>query len=432
MNKSTALLLATLAIGPTLSARDLQDLSYGSSATFEVLTWNIEWFPKNGQTTISAVGEVIQALDVDVMALQEINDTAKLQQLVDTLPGFEAYYESSWPAGLAYVYKSDTIQVVDAYEIYTTQPYWSAFPRSPMVMELKFDGHDIVVINNHYKCCGDGVLNLNDLGDEETRRYTATNLLKTYIDTNLAGDRVIVLGDLNDDLADAPSNNVFQGILGDSAHYDFVDLGIASGSISNWSYPGWPSHLDHILITDELFGAVTDPAADVRTIRIDDVLPGGWSEYDSKISDHRPVAMKIPLGSGCPAATLATETVRVGSPPNPSALLPGVTGSPVIGSTWDPVITHTTFLPTAVTDFLILAAQPANLPSGPGTFLCDVSGASPFLLLTRPAGTKFMLPIPADCGLVGLTLCAQGASTDASSVGLTNALDFTIGTYEGN
>ena len=34
---------------------------------------------------------------------------------------------------------------------------------------------------------------------------------------------------------------------------DFVDLEIAYGSSTNWSYPTWPSHLDHICITNELF-----------------------------------------------------------------------------------------------------------------------------------------------------------------------------------
>ena len=30
-------------------------------------------------------------------------------------------------------------------------------------------------------------------------------------------------------------------------------MDIAYSSSSNWSYPSWPSHLDHILLTNELF-----------------------------------------------------------------------------------------------------------------------------------------------------------------------------------
>lgn len=28
----------------------------------------------------------------------------------------------------------------------------------------------------------------------------------------------------------------------------FADMGIAMGSPSDWSYPTWPSHLDHLLL----------------------------------------------------------------------------------------------------------------------------------------------------------------------------------------
>ena len=57
--------------------------------------------------------------------------------------------------------------------------------------------------------------------------------------------------------------------------------------------PNWPSHLDHILVTNEIFSGFD--SISVQTIKIDEYLEGGWSEYDQNISDHRPVAIKIPL-----------------------------------------------------------------------------------------------------------------------------------------
>ena len=160
-----------------------------------------------------------------------------------------------------------------------------------MVMDLNFAGGNYFIINNHFKCCGDGVLDLNDEFDEENRRYTAMNLLKAYIDENLSNEKVIVLGDLNDDISEPHLNNVFQDVLNDSDSYQFVDLSIAQGNSSEWSFPNWPSHLDHILITNELFEGLD--SIEVRTIKIDDYIDGGWDEYDQNISDHRPVAMKI-------------------------------------------------------------------------------------------------------------------------------------------
>jgi len=36
-----------------LSGQDLEDLDFGTDSTFEILTWNIEWFPKNGEITVN-------------------------------------------------------------------------------------------------------------------------------------------------------------------------------------------------------------------------------------------------------------------------------------------------------------------------------------------------------------------------------------------
>jgi len=278
-----------------LNGQDLDELYFGTDETFEVMTWNIEWFPKNNQITVDYVTQIIQALDVDILAIQEVDDTDMFNQMLNGLPEYTGYLESEWFAGLAYIYKTDIIEINDIYEIYTTSPYWSAFPRSPMVMDLNFMGENIFIINNHFKCCGDGIMNLDDLGDEETRRYTASNLLKEYIDINLPNENVIVLGDLNDILTDTLENNVFQMIINDSENYLFSDMEIAESSSANWSYPTWPSHLDHILITNELFDELDN--SDIQTIKIDEYIDGGWNEYDQNISDHRPVAIKLDFGS---------------------------------------------------------------------------------------------------------------------------------------
>ena len=275
-----------------LTAQSIQDLSFGTEATLDLMTWNIEQFPKNGETTVTYVKDIIEALDVDIVALQEVNDISNFNQMVASMSDYEGYLQSSFFAGLAYLYKPDVIQINAIYEIYTASEYWSYFPRSPMVMDLTYKGERFIVINNHFKCCGDGILDLNDMGDEETRRFIATDYIKLYIDTNFPDDKVIVLGDLNDSLTDDSQNNVFQNIL-DDPQYAFADLAIANGSSLDWSYPTWPSHLDHILITDELFSEFEHVNSDIQTLKLEDYLSGGWQVYDATISDHRPVALKL-------------------------------------------------------------------------------------------------------------------------------------------
>ncbi|MHC4261541.1 MAG: endonuclease/exonuclease/phosphatase family protein [Planctomycetota bacterium] len=423
-------LLAMAALSVDSSAQTLSDLSFGTEETFDMVTWNIEWFPKNGQLSINGVRDVIEALDADVLALQEIDDTDDLQDIVDSLPGYEAFYESSWFAGLAYVYDTSTVQVQSMYEIYTTSPYWSPFPRSPVVMELTFNGEEIVVINNHFKCCGDGFLDLTDPGDEEFRRMTASNLLKSYVDTNFADKRVIITGDLNDLLTDQPSNNVFQSFFDAPWDYSFADLAIAQGSSADWSFPNWPSHLDHVLITDELFEEFAATTGAIETIHVEDYLSGGWSQYDSTISDHLPVGIRLPVGDGttsCTNQVASSETFRMGVPANPFAFIPSPTAPPVVGQVWGPQVNHAVFQPAAILDFVVIATGVTNLPSAMGTILCDLGSAN--VVLSKAPGDTFAIPIPETCSIAGAPLFAQVASFGMDSVELSNGLDIVIGTF---
>ncbi|MBT3612446.1 MAG: hypothetical protein HN522_05850 [Flavobacteriales bacterium] len=286
------LLIILLISTQFLNAQNLNNLSFGTDSTFEVISWNIEWFPKNGQTTADSVKTIIQSLTADVYALQEIDDTTLLKQVISTIPGYVCHFKSSYYGGLAYVYNTNTVQVNKKYEIYTYQPFWNAFPRSPQVLELTFNNEDYVIINNHFKCCGNGSLNINDPNDEEMRRFTAVTLLKQYIDSLFIDERVIIAGDLNDILTDSVNNNVFQSIIDDTLNYMFADFPIALGNPIDFSYPSWPSHLDHILISNELFADFYKPNSVLSCIRIDDYM-SNWTAYDNNISDHRPVGLKL-------------------------------------------------------------------------------------------------------------------------------------------
>ncbi len=306
-----------LLVGLSTSGQTIEDLAFGTDTTFEVMTWNIEWFPKNGQVTVDYVIDIIEALDVDLIAIQEVDDVTEFEQMMENLISYDGYLESAWFAGLAYIYKPAIIQINDIYEIYTTSPYWSPFPRSPMVMDLNYENERIIVINNHFKCCGDELLDLTNPDDEETRRYYASNLLKEYIDTHFPNENVIVLGDLNDILSDNPQNNVFQLILDDVENYLFTDYEIAMGDNSEWSYPTWPSHLDHILITNELFDDFENDSSIISTIKIDEYLTGSWWEYEENISDHRPVALKLDMNSNIGLTDLTLTTPYFSNYPNP-------------------------------------------------------------------------------------------------------------------
>ncbi len=314
--KALQFIICLLLLGHTAFAQDFEELEFGTNSTFEVATWNIEWFPKNGQTTVDYVVDIIEALDIDVLAIQEVDDVGEFEQMMEALDDYEGYLESTWFAGLAYIYKSDVIQINELYEIYTTSPYWSPFPRSPMVMDLNYGDERIIVINNHFKCCGDGTLELSDTDDEETRRFTASSLLKEYIDLNFPNENVIMLGDLNDNLTDSPENNVFQPFFDEDDNL-FVDYEIALSADSAWSYPTWPSHLDHIMISNELFDEFENDSSCIETISIDEYFPGGWWTYENNVSDHRPVALKLKLDTELGLESPSSQASMFRNSPNP-------------------------------------------------------------------------------------------------------------------
>ena len=283
----------------------LDDLFFGTDSTFEVVTWNIQNFPKAGITTANYVVQVIMAIDADVFALQEIESSSYFDYVVsqlnekDTLSTWDGYQANSadYNINLAFVYKTNVVQMEAVYELFDTMYVWyRPFPRRPLVMEMYYNSELLYIINNHFKAFGDGFINLEDEWDEETRRLEASTLLEEYIDQNLQTDNVILLGDLNDDITDSQQNNVFLPFIEKPDKYKFTDMYIAGGSSSNWSWQGWnssypPSHLDHILITNELFDEYENST--VQTILVDHYLDGGWHEYKESISDHRPVGMKF-------------------------------------------------------------------------------------------------------------------------------------------
>ncbi|MGB0863799.1 MAG: endonuclease/exonuclease/phosphatase family protein [Saprospiraceae bacterium] len=318
--KKLYIVIILFAIMPQLIAqKSLENLSFGTDSTFEVITWNIEWFPKNGSVTVDSVRKIVEALDADIIACQEIGDTNIWKQMVDSLDGYETYFQTNWYAGLAYLYKTNSVQIQDYYEIYETSPYWNAFPRAPKVLEVIFNNQLFIIINNHYKCCGDGFLNLGNTSDEEDRRYRAMNLLKTYMDDNFGNDNVILTGDLNDILTDNAQNNVFQNIIDDSTNYYFADMDIAQGLPFGWSYPNWPSHLDHILITNELFDELDKSSTSVETIFIENEMVGGFGAYDSKVSDHRPVGIRFVPNPFNVVSTSEKRITELNYAPNPAS-----------------------------------------------------------------------------------------------------------------
>ena len=273
------------------------DLTFGSADSFEIVTWNLHNYPSSS-LSVEYAAQALRAIDADIVALQEIVSGARFQALNDSLAGWSGYRATGAPydQNLALLWKDATVTVIgEPYEIFTDDS--NAFPRSPLVMECSVGGNTLLVVNNHLKASeagDDNIIDFDDSRDNEYRRYIASVLLEEWIRTEHPDEAVIVLGDLNDLLTDNMSNNVFQSMLERPEEYSFADMSLATGPSSGWSWR-YSSHLDHILVTDELFSAVEAAGTEVQTLRMDTYLENAWNEYVTNLSDHLPVALKLPF-----------------------------------------------------------------------------------------------------------------------------------------
>ena len=277
----------------TIPEIELDSLAFGDTLTLDVMTWNIEHFPKHKET-ISYVAQVINAVTPDILGLQEIESDSAFAALIVELNkgsleqwgGFRANSDE-WDTDLAFIYNSDRIIIRSIREIYFEEEYDSPLPRRPLVLECDYKGHSIVVMNNHLKAMP-GEKN-------EVRREAAMELIDKYIVEHYKDDNFIMLGDLNDYITDDEETNVFKVVLDRTDEYAFADMEIAANPEADWSYPYYKyrGHLDHILLSNELFDNFIDHDNDIKVVVIERFMDGGEQSRYDYITDHRPVIVKL-------------------------------------------------------------------------------------------------------------------------------------------
>jgi endonuclease/exonuclease/phosphatase family metal-dependent hydrolase len=254
----------------------------GTSTSLDIVTFNVEGFPKAGYSSVTALAALLKTIDADAVALQEVASEADFIRMANLMPGWSGYFypidNDDW--NLAYLFKDSEIEVsLESARLLFKDDFY-AFPRPPfeIMISHKPSGTDLYLINLHLKCCGGT--------DNENSRRTASQKLKEYLDSQRSDAAVVMLGDYNDEIAsDNESENPFLNFVNDPDDYLFSDLAIAKGTPLWWSYPSWPSHLDHILVTDEL-------AQYVDTTMVVKASPC-YPDYADVLSDHRPVMIRI-------------------------------------------------------------------------------------------------------------------------------------------
>ena len=262
--------------------------SLGKESNLDIMTWNMERFPLKGDSTMKAVAELIQDLDVDIIGVQEIIKIGDFAKMMSWIPEYDFVIsrQSSF-LEQAIIFKKDLFTILSRDEPFAFDDYYFA-GRPPLVVDFLYNcgeiKQEICVVNMHLKCCGDGLY----------RRQQSMKQLYDYLMVRIVKGKnnIIVVGDWNDELQDTGIYQSFSPFINDKENFYFVTERIADDSTQQ-SYPSWPSFLDHILIGSGYFDLFEEKGV-IRSVNIDKWI-GGWESYKNLISDHRPILLSLPL-----------------------------------------------------------------------------------------------------------------------------------------
>jgi endonuclease/exonuclease/phosphatase family metal-dependent hydrolase len=262
--------------------------------TLDVVTWNIEWFgsasndPSDDDLQLSNVIKVVETIDADIYALQEISSPTRFNALVDSLEGYGGFLaDFSQTQETAYLFKRSTIDSLSGVTLTSndgfTQSDW-ANGRYPLMFRfnanINNEQQEIYAFNIHAKAFG-------DQGSYD-QRVAASIELKEYLDRNYASDNVIMLGDYNDEITSSTFNqneSPYKNFLDDS-EYTIISKALEDDGFASQSSG---SFLDHITISSELSDEYF-----TGTERVEN--PSYVGSYLSTTSDHYPVWTRFKFG----------------------------------------------------------------------------------------------------------------------------------------
>ena len=263
---------------------------YGLSNKLDVACWNVEWFgsttngPSNEILQFNNILNVLKSTKIDIWALEEVSDVSVFNQLMDSLPNFKGLVA---PIGqtqkTALLYDTIQFKVLSQNLIITNQYYDFSSGRYPfeVVLSAKNSNDTLVLIVVHLKA---NVGTTVEKQESWQRRKNAAKHLKTYLDTYRANDKVIVLGDFNDDTDTSifiGNATPFDTLLNDSGYYQFLTKTLSLQKTS--STVGYTDMIDHQMISNELFMQYN--SASCKVLRLDSFI----SNYSNTTSDHFPV-----------------------------------------------------------------------------------------------------------------------------------------------
>lgn len=286
-----------------------------NSETFDVVTWNIEWFgdeergPDDTELQYNYVMSVILNLQPDLLAVQEIANSDQFRRLIDDLEGYSGfitnYTHQSQQVG--FIYNTDTVDslfsnLVDSDKGQNSFAWAGRFPLEFVVQARVGNSSRIIyAVVVHAKAFSDP--------ESYNRRVTASQDIKAYFDQSVTPHSpLIFLGDYNDDVIRSTRGTFF-----DSPYKNFLDdpdYTIVTEPLSRLAAESWKrgmrtgSMIDHITVNHHLHDYWLQGSEKVH-------VPDYISDFSNTTSDHRPVYARFDL-SGTLNATSADERRNLG------------------------------------------------------------------------------------------------------------------------
>ncbi|AGC45153.1 putative lipoprotein [Myxococcus stipitatus DSM 14675] len=271
--------------------------------------WNIEWFgdmangPADDALQLTNVQKVLSDANVDIWGLVEVVNSEHFDNLKARLPDYDGFladdsrvadgalHYSPFAQKVGVLFKKNQVQVLGAEVILADVKYLFAF-RPPLRLDLRVQRQgnavDMTVIVLHMKAA--------TTGTDYLRRADASIALKNYLDTTLPTDRVIVLGDWNDDVDTSivvnPATAQFfaspyANFVVDAADYRFTTEPFSLAGVS--STTTYRDFIDHQLISHELELDYLPSSTEV----VRPAIPN----YRTSTSDHYPIISRFEMSA---------------------------------------------------------------------------------------------------------------------------------------
>lgn len=362
------------------------------TATLDLTTWNVEWFgdpsemPANDSLQRANVRRVLDSVEADIIALQEVVNVEMLREVVAEMGGFDMVVSSyQQPQKLAILWRTATVDTVAAREVVLASLSGNfAAGRWPLRLDVRYTNAQgaavrYSVVNIHAKAGGQA-------GEDYDWRANDSKELKRYLENSDIRDAqgAIVMGDFNDNLLKSTYQDIaspYANFVSDSANWYFATLPLAKKGLASIGGLNAPI-IDHIMVSSSVRPLILEGSEKVEN-------PRYIGSYLSTTSDHFPVSVR--LAGGFPTSADPREATP--GAPAESVLL---RGNPVEGGLLRALLPSWA-RSISVVDIRGVEHYTMQVPPS-AELLLDVAAMAPQLYFLRVAGGRHVQVVPFSIG----------------------------------